>query len=87
MFVFWLNEALEKRSNNQLLRRALIRMFGLKKKAIVQEWREYAVRKRDERRMKAVSSFFFISKVLKRTINALRLNAIQSKFSTEKSGP
>lgn len=30
--------------------------------------------------MKVVSSFYFISKVLRRTIIALRMNAIQSKF-------
>ena len=32
--------------------------------------------------MKAVSSFFFICKVLRKTIIALKMNAIQSKFNS-----
>ena len=40
----------------------------------------YTERKVETTKMKAVSSFFFICKVLRRTILALKMNAIQSKF-------
>ena len=46
------------------------------------QWQKYTQKKIEDRKMNAVSSFFFICKVLRKTIVALKMNAIQSKFKS-----
>ena len=41
---------------------------------------EYTITQRDKKQLKAVSRYFFINKVLKKTINALRIYTMESKF-------
>ena len=41
---------------------------------------DYTITQRDKKQLKAVSRYFFINKVLKKTINALRIFAMESKF-------
>ena len=51
------------------------------KQNVFAEWRKYALERIERRKFKAVSSYFFICKVLKKTILALRMHAIQSRFT------
>ena len=51
------------------------------KAGVFRELRQYSLKKIESRKMKAVSSYFFICKVLRKTILALRMNSIQSKFT------
>ena len=48
---------------------------------VLNEFRNYAITQKDKKQLKAVSRYFFINKVLKKTLNALRMNAMESKFT------
>ena len=48
---------------------------------VIRELQQYTINQRDKKQLNVVSRYFFINKVLKKTINALRLNAKESKFT------
>ena len=51
------------------------------KKKVFNELREYCIIRRDKKQLNAISCYFFINKVLKKTIKVLRMNAMESKFT------
>ena len=51
------------------------------KMQVFRELQQYCITQRDKKQLNMVSRYFFINKVLKKTVNALRMNAMESKFT------
>ena len=81
MFSHWFSKSKQQYSHNIKIDKLLRLNHAATKANVVLEWRKYAERRIENRKLKAVSSFFFIAKALKKTLLALRMNAIQSKFN------
>ena len=56
------------------------RVNRVMKVKVLLELQQYCITQRDKKQLNMVSRYFFINKVLKKTVNALRMNAKESKF-------
>ena len=81
MFSIWLFLSQQQCQHNQKFDRMIFQTTTHVKSRVFRGWFQYAKDRIENRKLKAVSSFFFISKVLRRTILALRMHAIQSRFN------
>ena len=82
MFRHWFMKSRQQYQHNFKIDKLLNMNHAQTKVKVFLEWRKYAERRVENTKLKAVSSFFFIAKTLKKSLLALRMNAIQSKFST-----
>ena len=82
MFAHWFSKSRQQYSHNIKIEKLLRINHAQTKANVFLEWRKYTERRVENRKLKTVSSFFFIAKALKKTLLALRMNAIQSKFNT-----